>query len=62
MGIENKTNYRKSFKQIDDSSFILDDFDDEVEIHVNPVTKLCISTSSIEVHSPDHASDETFAL
>lgn len=30
MGIENKT-YRKNFQTFDDKSFILDDFDDELD-------------------------------
>ena len=60
MGIENKT-YRKNFQTFDDKSFILDDFDD-VEVHVDPYTVLHVSTSRVEVHSPNHSNDETFAL
>lgn len=61
MGIENKT-YRKNFDMLDDKSFILDDFEDDLELHVSPNTKVCIRQTSVEIHSPDHASDETFAL
>lgn len=61
MGIENKT-YRKNFQTFDDKSFILDDFDDEVELHVNPNTVLHVTRSAIEVHSPNYSLDETFAL
>lgn len=60
MGIENK-NYRKDFKCFDDKSFILDDFDD-VELHIDPNTVIHVSSSRVEVHSPNHSNDETFAL
>lgn len=61
MGIENKT-YRKNFQTFDDKSFILDDFDDELELYIDPTTKIAVHGSSIEVHSPNYSHDETFAL
>ena len=62
MGIENK-NYRDNFsRNSNDSSFILDDFDEDIELHVNPFTRIQVMQTTVEIHSPNNPLDDNFSL